>query len=30
VEVLLRVYAKWLDGGEAVANNRIEAALRDG
>lgn len=29
VEVLLRVYAKCLDGGEAVANKRIEAALKD-
>lgn len=29
VEVLLRVYAKCLDGGEAVANKRIEAALAD-
>lgn len=29
VEVLLRVYAKCLDGGETVANMRIEAALRD-
>jgi hypothetical protein len=30
VEVLLRVYAKWLDEGEDLANTRIEAALRDG
>ncbi len=29
VEVLLRVYAKCLDGGEAVANKRIEAALNE-
>jgi integrase len=29
VEVLLRVYAKCLDGGETVANNRIAAALKD-
>jgi hypothetical protein len=29
VDVLLRVYAKCLDGGEAAANKRIEAALRD-
>ena len=29
VEVLLRVYAKCLDGGETVANKRIEAALRN-
>jgi len=29
VEVLLRVYAKCLHGGEAIANNRIEAALKD-
>jgi integrase len=29
VEVLLRVYAKCLDGGELVANKRIEAALKD-
>ena len=29
VEVLLRVYAKCLDGGEGVANKRIEAALKD-
>jgi integrase len=29
VEVLLRVYAKCLDGGEAIANKRIEAALND-
>jgi len=28
VEVLLRVYAKCLDDGEAVANKRIEAALQ--
>ena len=28
VEVLLRVYAKCLDDGEAVANKRIDAALR--
>ncbi len=28
VEVLLRVYAKCLDDGEAVANQRIDAALR--
>lgn len=28
VEVLLRVYAKCLDDGEAVANRRIDAALR--
>jgi integrase len=27
VQVLLRVYAKWLDDGEAVANKRIDAAL---
>ena len=27
VEVLLRVYAKCLDDGEAVANKRIDAAL---
>jgi integrase len=27
VQVLLRVYAKCLDDGEAVANKRIEAAL---
>ena len=30
VEVLLRVYAKCLDGGEDIANRRIGAALRDG
>jgi integrase len=29
VEVLLRVYAKCLDGGEDIANTRIDAALRD-
>jgi integrase len=29
VEVLLRVYAKCLHGGEAIANKRIEAALND-
>jgi integrase len=29
VEVLLRVYAKCLDGGETVANKRIDAALRN-
>ena len=29
VEVLLRVYAKCLDGGEMAANVRIDAALRD-
>jgi hypothetical protein len=29
-KMLLRVYAKCLDGGEAVASKRIEAALRDG
>jgi S-DNA-T family DNA segregation ATPase FtsK/SpoIIIE len=29
VEVLLRVYAKCLDGGETVANTRIAAALND-
>ena len=29
VEILLRVYPKCLDGGEAVANKRIEAALKD-
>lgn len=28
VEVLLRVYAKCLDDGEDLANNRIDAALR--
>ena len=28
VEVLLRVYAKCLDDNEAVANKRIDAALR--
>ena len=28
VEVLLRVYAKCLDDGEAIANKRIDAALR--
>jgi hypothetical protein len=27
VEVLLRVYAKCLDEGAAIANRRIEAAL---
>jgi hypothetical protein len=27
VEVLLRVYAKCLDGGERAANKRIDAAL---
>jgi integrase len=27
VEVLLRVYAKCLDDGEAIANQRIDAAL---
>ena len=27
VQVLLRVYAKCLDDGEAVANKRIDAAL---
>jgi integrase len=30
VEVLLRVYAKCLDDGEQLANNRIQAALSDG
>jgi integrase len=29
VEVLLRVYAKSLDDGQAVANKRIDAALRE-
>jgi integrase len=29
VDVLLRVYAKCLDGGETVANKRIATALRD-
>jgi integrase len=29
VEVLLRVYTKCLQGGEAIANKRIEAALND-
>jgi integrase len=29
VEVLLRVYAKCLHGGETIANKRIEAALND-
>jgi integrase len=29
VEVLLRVYAKCLDGGEKAANMRIDAALRE-
>ncbi|MGZ4432156.1 MAG: tyrosine-type recombinase/integrase, partial [Trebonia sp.] len=29
VEVLLRVYAKCIDGGDKVANTRIDAALRD-
>jgi integrase len=29
IEVLLRVYAKCLHGGETVANKRIEAALND-
>jgi integrase len=29
VDVLLRVYAKCLDDGEAIANKRIEAALQD-
>ncbi|HYZ57873.1 MAG TPA: site-specific integrase [Streptosporangiaceae bacterium] len=29
VEVLLRVYAKCLDGGERTANMRIDAALRE-
>jgi integrase len=29
VEVLLRVYAKCLDDGEEIANNRMDAALRD-
>jgi integrase len=29
VEVLLRVYAKCIDGGETIANKRIEAALRN-
>ena len=28
-EVLLRVYAKCLDGGEDIANRRIGAALQD-
>jgi hypothetical protein len=27
VEVLLRVYAKCLDDGETVANQRVDAAL---
>ncbi len=29
VEVLLRVYAKCLDGGEKAANMRIDSALRE-
>ncbi len=29
VEVLLRVYAKCIDGGDKIANTRIEAALRN-
>ena len=29
VEVLLRVYAKYLDDGDDIANTRIDAALRD-
>ena len=29
VEVLLRVYAKCVDGGDKVANMRIDAALQD-
>jgi hypothetical protein len=29
VEILLRVYAKSVDGGDKVANMRIDAALRD-
>src|SRR5215472_12999015 len=29
VEVLLRVYAKCLDDGDDIANNRIDGALRD-
>ena len=29
VEVLLRVYAKCIDGGDKVANMRIDTALRD-
>jgi len=29
VEILLRVYAKCLHGGEVIANERIEAALND-
>jgi integrase len=29
IEVLLRVYAKCLHGGETIANKRIEAALHD-
>lgn len=29
VEVLLRVYAKCIAGGDKVANMRIDAALRD-
>jgi integrase len=29
VEVLLRVYAKCIDGGDKIANTRIDAALRD-
>jgi len=29
VEVLLRVYARCLDDGEDIANNRIDAALGD-
>ena len=29
VEVLLRVYAKCLDGGDQIANMRIETALRE-
>ena len=29
VEVLLRVYARCLDEGTAIANRRIEAALRE-
>ncbi|MEW9531850.1 hypothetical protein [Microbispora sp. NPDC049125] len=27
VDVLLKVYAKWIDGGAAIANQRIESAL---
>jgi integrase len=29
VEVLLRVYAKCIDGGEEIANRRIDEALAD-